>query len=475
MATQAEREEAQRIRRRAAKWLALGIASVVVLIVLVCGVLVYTGNRAVRAELEAVRAAGQPVTPSELDDLHPRLDPDEGPHAADVYEQAFEELRAFLPPTLPDLPVLARQRDKMRGAPWPRAWIDEAELYLAELEEVYEALSIATRMGPARFDVDLGSYLEFGTPHLSDVRNASRLLSFRAAWGMQADRLDEAVGALVVLWGLTDALAEEPLMFSQYTRMSVIGAAIDATEEMLHSAEDLTPAQVERLRSAADGVEVIPSLKLGVMGDRVTYEDIFRQIREGTYWDLRLEERLGERVRRATGMFQRDRAAMLRAFREQLEWLSAAERGERDGTFEVGPLPVFAWTTRMYKQHWEAAMRSERTLTTRLALARTGLAVAHHLAEHGAYPETLESLVPAYLDAVPEDLYADGDPVLYRRAETGAIVYSVGPSGRDQGGREMTARGDRGLGRDGTDITFTLGDAQAELWPENWPEPDEAR
>lgn len=474
MGTQQEREEARRVRRRAGKWLALAVVSVVALCVLACAVLVYTGDRAVRAELEAARAAGEPVDPSDLDDLHPRPDPDEGPHAADVYGQAFQAHRALSPSTPPELPIVGRQRDGPRGTPWPPEWLDEAELYLTEREEVYELLSTASGMGPARFDVDYGSYL-LGTPHLSEIRNASNLLSLRAEWGMRADRLDDAVSTLVVLWGLTDALAEEPLLISQFARMSSIATAIDVTESLLFSVEDLNPAQVRRLRDAADGVEVIPSLKLGLMGDRVTMEEVFRQVREGTYGAQRLEERLAERVRRATGMFQRDRATMLRAIREQLERLRAAQRGERDESVEVAPLPVYAWTSHMGKQSWESALRGEQLLTTRLALVRTGLAVAQHVAEHGEYPETLEALVPEYLDAVPEDLFSEGDPILYRVTETGAIVYSVGQDGLDEGGRELTARGDRGRGRAATDLTFTLGNAQAELWPEQWTEPDGAR
>ena len=43
--------------------------------------------------------------------------------------------------------------------------------------------------------------------------------------------------------------------------------------------------------------------------------------------------------------------------------------------------------------------------------------------EHGAFPETLNALVPTYLPAVPKD-YFDGAPIRYSREFE--VVWSVG-------------------------------------------------
>lgn len=52
----------------------------------------------------------------------------------------------------------------------------------------------------------------------------------------------------------------------------------------------------------------------------------------------------------------------------------------------------------------------------------------------GAWPATLEALVPRYLPSVPIDIY-DGGPLGYRRTEAGPLIYSVGPDREDDGGR----------------------------------------
>jgi len=44
----------------------------------------------------------------------------------------------------------------------------------------------------------------------------------------------------------------------------------------------------------------------------------------------------------------------------------------------------------------------------------------------GFYPETVEELVPAYLDAVPIDPY-DGKPLKMQKVQGGLDLYSVGP------------------------------------------------
>ena len=62
-------------------------------------------------------------------------------------------------------------------------------------------------------------------------------------------------------------------------------------------------------------------------------------------------------------------------------------------------------------------------------------ALAAYRAEQGKYPERLADLVPRYLAAVPADVFAQDRPVIYRRTEEGLILYSVGPNGRDDGGR----------------------------------------
>lgn len=73
-------------------------------------------------------------------------------------------------------------------------------------------------------------------------------------------------------------------------------------------------------------------------------------------------------------------------------------------------------------------------------LERTALALARYRLAHEAYPDSLDDLVPRYLDAVPIDICdAEQRPIRYRLTEDRVLLYSVGRDGEDDGGDDGAA------------------------------------
>lgn len=74
----------------------------------------------------------------------------------------------------------------------------------------------------------------------------------------------------------------------------------------------------------------------------------------------------------------------------------------------------------------------------RLEQAHRNLHVAFALAayqrDHNVFPKALADLSPKYLDKVPDDLFT-GKPLVYRPADGGFLLYSLGPNGKDDEGR----------------------------------------
>ena len=62
--------------------------------------------------------------------------------------------------------------------------------------------------------------------------------------------------------------------------------------------------------------------------------------------------------------------------------------------------------------------------------------MAAYRADNNRYPEKLADLAPKYLTAVPDDLF-NGEPLIYKPGENGYLFYSVGPNGKDDGGRGL--------------------------------------
>jgi hypothetical protein len=82
-----------------------------------------------------------------------------------------------------------------------------------------------------------------------------------------------------------------------------------------------------------------------------------------------------------------------------------------------------------FAQYRNGEMRTEATL----ALTRIGFALAAHQREHGRYPQTLTELAPAILSEVPGDP-CSGEEFVYRPADDGFLLYSVGINLKDDGG-----------------------------------------
>ncbi len=82
--------------------------------------------------------------------------------------------------------------------------------------------------------------------------------------------------------------------------------------------------------------------------------------------------------------------------------------------------------------------------TSRLRLAELAFALAGYRSDHGRYPPSLKDLSPAYIAEVPKDPFT-GEDLHYRTPGAGYLLYSVGPNGRDDGGKNTADDGDKWL------------------------------
>jgi hypothetical protein len=96
---------------------------------------------------------------------------------------------------------------------------------------------------------------------------------------------------------------------------------------------------------------------------------------------------------------------------------------------DIGDVMICLWmpAARKIQDAHDRSEQVQRNLHVAFALA------AHHR-DHGRYPARLDELAPRYLAAVPDDLFS-GKSLVYRPAEKGYLLYSVGVNGEDEGGR----------------------------------------
>lgn len=65
------------------------------------------------------------------------------------------------------------------------------------------------------------------------------------------------------------------------------------------------------------------------------------------------------------------------------------------------------------------------------------LALRAYRVEHGSYPAKLSALVPTCLGSIPGDPFTPSGQIRYKPSSPGYILYSVGPDGKDDGGKPI--------------------------------------
>jgi hypothetical protein len=74
---------------------------------------------------------------------------------------------------------------------------------------------------------------------------------------------------------------------------------------------------------------------------------------------------------------------------------------------------------------------------SRHRLASLATAVTVFRVKTGALPESLDKLIPEYIEAIPTDPF-DGEPLrMIGAKDGGAILYSIGPDLKDDGGQAL--------------------------------------
>ena len=81
------------------------------------------------------------------------------------------------------------------------------------------------------------------------------------------------------------------------------------------------------------------------------------------------------------------------------------------------------------------SVRRFATAQTDVDMARVACALERHRLAHGQYPETLNALVPQFIESLPHDII-NGQPLHYRPTPDGKfLLYSVGWNETDDGGK----------------------------------------
>ena len=414
----------QRSRRGVLKHRRAVLAVVGVLLVLV-GLLLVLRRGSVERRLKALRATGYPTSFAELA-AYKQL-PEGVENAAEVYLEAFAN---FAPPVdEADVPILGTAELPSRGAALPEPMAQAVSTYLARNAECLALLREASGVAQCRYHWDFQAYAA-GLPALGDLKSCTRLLGLAAI--SYADKGEAAAALAYVEDGLqlSNSLADEPGLLSHLVRVACYGMTLGHLGQVL-SVGGFTDEQLRDLGGRLAGIADTLDLTEVMVTERAFMIEWCK--------DPSLLTGLGGtgRLLKAPGIRRVGLHDCLDYMADCVE-ASKLPLRRRPARFteiekQVEELSFMHVMIEVVRPAMDRVVVLDLRFRAHLDLARAALAIERYRLARGTVPGELDELVPEYLQEVPLDPF-DGQPIRYRRTESGYMLYTVLEDGQDNGG-----------------------------------------
>ena len=398
------------------------------------------------ARVKAMRDAGEPTTMAELAKAYP--DPPKGQNAAPLFNQAFKLMKERGDDDAGDLPLVGTGEMPDVAADFPPDLLADIQAYLRDNAKIIELLRKGAELEGCKFDLDFTKGPGMLLPHLSSMRQAARLLALEAIVRTETAKPDAAAESLRTTLRLGRALRREPVLITTLVRIACDAIAVGQVERWV-SRSAPSPRALQRveetLRAEAD-----PSiLKQVFLGERCFGMDIYQTyvLKPGGADTLRL---LGAPDPHAWGLlrlvprayFKSDmvnyidlmNAYVAAVHKPYPESFVAGGRVGRELEEKLTKSPARIYVvSRMILPALGRVFSTAQRHMAQLDSARLGLAALRYKAAHKRLPDTLDALVPDFIEAVPPDPF-DGKPLRYRKEKGGFVIYALGENGADDAG-----------------------------------------
>ena len=393
-----------------------------------------------RARIDAIAAAGYPVTCAELDKWY--TIPEDAENAAYTIMDAFWCYREWDKIKSEPLPLIGQAKLPARTEPLPEDMNAAIAQYIADNNEALALLHKASAIEHCRYPVDLNSGFEVQLNHLSKLRKGVMLLNLEAVWHANNDKSQLAAHSVISGFGLAHSLVKEPVFISQLVRMACHGSAVSALERAINRTV-FTDEQLVEFERCLMKAEDHTALARAYAGDRCPFLDALKKpesLKSAiTGHNMPISPFLDLYI--AVGLADMDSLIYLDFIDGYIE-ITKLPLHQRQKAYDAleARLGSISNIHLLLKNHTPSLLRIimiELRYMAGMRAARAGLAVERHRLAAGKLPNSLSELVPDYLESVPKDPF-DGNEMRYRKLETGIVVYSICEDLSDDGGKERT-------------------------------------
>ena len=396
---------------------------------------------------DAHRREGYTLTEAEVEALYPQV-PD-AENAALDYLRAANRVTHFADGETAfqeNLPVAGGAELPEPNAPIPPQMARSIREYAKRNERALDWACRGAAKTRVRFPVDVVNAPMDVTEHLSQVRELARLLYVDALRYALNNQPSHAADALMAMCALSDALSREPLLISQLVRVALAGITADAIEQTVNRVA-LPPEALRKLEQRLDAP------------DFQTFDPMHAAVRNEFRWGVAWAEgQFADEQGNAGSHWLAFRLLHLSGWTVFNETLK--DRGMKV-VLAAGEMPPHQAIGAMQELDYNDIRATVAGLLLNAlprlyegqvrCIAIASLARCLNRA-HGGFPESLDPITPAFIEAVPADPYT-GEPLRYKRTDKGCVVFSAGPNGQYEGGQ---ARPDGSRYRQEGDMVFRL-------------------
>ena len=448
------------IRRRFKIW--HGIVALLLLLFVLFRV---TGSLKLNKQIEAIRSRGHPVTLEELDRWYNI--PQGAENGADIYMAAFSNYIEWDKEALKALPIFGKAPLPARTQPLDASTRQLVEKFLSDNEKTLKLLHEAASIEHCRYPINLtkGSVNIMERPGLLaawfiELRESARLLCLETLSHCENNNPDKALESIRANFALSRFISA-PLMAHRFVHNLVQSRTYKSIERILNRMQ-LTDEQLLSLSTWAKESRSDEGYMKALIGERCiglnTFQapicDIVNQTEYGKGFLLILAPR------KIFGLHDRETMEYIGLMQEYIDAMELPSN-KRLPVFESIQKDVHSGKrgdllTRLFQPTLGLIMRFETSDTAHALAAQTALAIERYRLAKEHLPESLENLVPAYIEFVPTDPF-NGHRLKYRTLETGFVVYSVGEDLTDEGGAERDGRKRDGQSKQlPWDVTFIV-------------------
>lgn len=331
---------------------------------------------------------------------------------------------------------------------------------------VLEELRAASHRPHARFNIRYEEENPWAIliPHLSKLRTIGHLLETRASAELVLGNADAAFNDVELILFLARSIQDEPLEISQLIRIAILRE--NALQIIWEGLADRrwSDGQLRDFQAQLQRVAILKDVNVALQAERAAGNETCELLRTSAEADRIFTSLFGDGP--AFGFFYLRLGPHAWMYREQINYNrffdeeilpgfdSAAEQVHpriiedhaRELEKIIAPADVRFWNHRVIAS---LLLPASIQVTRKPAFTQTGInqaiiacALERYRQAKGQYPETLDALMPQFIEKVPSDIIG-GQPLKFRRTDDGQFVlYSVGWNEKDDGG-SVVKKGNR--------------------------------